>query len=167
MPTDVPDYAAGLEGDIKGIKLGLPKEYLGEGIKEVRAAFEAAVKQYESLGAEIEEVSRLTPSTAWRPTIFWPRPRPVRTSRGSTAYALRPRRGRRSVCAHCNTRGAGWRRGETPDHPRHVRVEQRLLRRVLHQGAKVRTLIKRDFDQALEKVDAPSLDRAVHGVQGR
>ena len=32
VPADVPDYAAGLEGDIKGVKLGLPKEYLGEGI---------------------------------------------------------------------------------------------------------------------------------------
>ncbi|MBT4227235.1 MAG: Asp-tRNA(Asn)/Glu-tRNA(Gln) amidotransferase subunit GatA, partial [Verrucomicrobia bacterium] len=54
VPTDVPDYVAELGGDLKGIKLGLPREFLIDGIDpEVRAAFDAAVKQCEALGAEI------------------------------------------------------------------------------------------------------------------
>ncbi|MDP6677254.1 MAG: amidase family protein, partial [Verrucomicrobiota bacterium] len=57
VPAEVPDYATGLGCDLKGVKLGLPTEYLADGIDpEVRAAFDAAVKQCEALGAEIREV---------------------------------------------------------------------------------------------------------------
>ena len=58
VPQPVPDYAAALTGDIKGLKLGLPKEYLIGGLDpEVKAAVDAAVKQFEKLGAEIVEIS--------------------------------------------------------------------------------------------------------------
>ncbi|AVK62676.1 Asp-tRNA(Asn)/Glu-tRNA(Gln) amidotransferase GatCAB subunit A [Lactobacillus sp. CBA3606] len=54
----VPDFTAGLTGDIKGMKIALPKEYMGAGIDpKVRAVIQAAVKQFEALGATVEEVS--------------------------------------------------------------------------------------------------------------
>jgi len=54
----VPDFAAGLTGDIKGMKIALPKEYLGEGVDEdVRQAVLKAAETFKSLGATIDEVS--------------------------------------------------------------------------------------------------------------
>src|SRR5436190_1369355 len=54
----VPDYAVRLGEDLRGVRLGLPKEYLIEGIDpQVKTAIDAAVKQMNSLGAEIVEVS--------------------------------------------------------------------------------------------------------------
>ena len=58
VPEPVPNYSAALDGKIKGLKLGLPKEYMIGGLDpEVKAAVDAAVKQYEKLGAEIVEIS--------------------------------------------------------------------------------------------------------------
>ncbi len=58
VPTPVPNYVAALDGNIKGLKLGLPKEYMIAGLDpEVKAAVDAAVKQYEKLGAEMVEIS--------------------------------------------------------------------------------------------------------------
>ena len=58
MPTAVPDYAAGLQGEIRGLKIGLPREYFTEGLQpEVEAAVRAAAAQLESLGAEVRELS--------------------------------------------------------------------------------------------------------------
>ena len=57
-PQEVPDYKAALTGDMKGLKIGVPKEYLGEGVsEEVKKAVQEALKVLESLGAEWEEVS--------------------------------------------------------------------------------------------------------------
>src|SRR5450755_4420973 len=58
--VDVPvaDYLGGLREDVKSVKLGLPKEYMIGGLDaEVKAAVDAAMKQYEKLGAEIVEIS--------------------------------------------------------------------------------------------------------------
>ena len=58
MPTAVPDYLAGLNGDIAGLKIGLPREYFTEGLQpEVAAAAHAAAAQLEKMGAQIQEVS--------------------------------------------------------------------------------------------------------------
>jgi aspartyl-tRNA(Asn)/glutamyl-tRNA(Gln) amidotransferase subunit A len=58
LPAPVPDYAAALHGDIRGLKLGLPKEYFVGGLApEVNTAVQAAVQQLEKLGAELVEVS--------------------------------------------------------------------------------------------------------------
>src|SRR5580692_3834784 len=58
VPVPVPDYTKALTGDIRGVKIGLPKEYMIGGLDpEVKAAVDAAVKQYEKLGAEIVEIS--------------------------------------------------------------------------------------------------------------
>jgi aspartyl-tRNA(Asn)/glutamyl-tRNA(Gln) amidotransferase subunit A len=55
--VEVPDYAAGLGGDLKGARIGVPSALLGEGLDaDVRARVEAAVEAYRELGAEIVDV---------------------------------------------------------------------------------------------------------------
>jgi aspartyl-tRNA(Asn)/glutamyl-tRNA(Gln) amidotransferase subunit A len=54
----VPDYEAALTGDIKGMRVGVPKEFFVEGIApEVEESVRAALKSYESMGAELVEIS--------------------------------------------------------------------------------------------------------------
>ncbi len=54
----VPDYTATLNDDISGLKIGLPKEYFGEGLDAgVARAVEAALDEYRRLGAEVVEIS--------------------------------------------------------------------------------------------------------------
>ena len=52
------DYTKALKNDVKGLKIGIPKEYFGEGINaEVKASLEKAMEKYKELGATIEEFS--------------------------------------------------------------------------------------------------------------
>jgi len=52
------DYTANLEKDIKGMRIGIPKEFYGDGINtEVKASLQKAIKTYEEMGAIIEECS--------------------------------------------------------------------------------------------------------------
>ncbi|MDW0114751.1 Asp-tRNA(Asn)/Glu-tRNA(Gln) amidotransferase subunit GatA [Sporosarcina saromensis] len=55
---EVPDFRAGLTGDIKGLRIAVPKEYMGEGVAEdVKASVRQALDVLESMGATWEEVS--------------------------------------------------------------------------------------------------------------
>jgi aspartyl-tRNA(Asn)/glutamyl-tRNA(Gln) amidotransferase subunit A len=59
----VPDYAAGLNDSLAGLKIGLPKEYFGAGLDSgVAASIENAIAEYQKLGAELVEIS--LPNTA-------------------------------------------------------------------------------------------------------
>lgn len=52
------DYTKALKNDVKGLKIGVPKEFFGEGInEEVKANLEKAIEKYKELGAEVEECS--------------------------------------------------------------------------------------------------------------
>jgi len=52
------DYTKALKNDVKGMKIGIPKEYFGEGInEEVKKKLEEAIEKYKELGAEVEECS--------------------------------------------------------------------------------------------------------------
>ncbi len=54
----VDDYVAGLKQDLKGLKIGLPKEYFGEGLQPgVADAVNQAIAEYKKLGAEVVEIS--------------------------------------------------------------------------------------------------------------
>ena len=58
VETPVPDYTAALNHSIKGVRIGLPKEYFGTGLSpDVAKIIEAAIGEYKKLGAEIVEVS--------------------------------------------------------------------------------------------------------------
>ena len=52
------DYVKALRNNVKGLKIGIPKEFFGEGInKEVKESLEKAIEKYKELGAEVEECS--------------------------------------------------------------------------------------------------------------
>jgi aspartyl-tRNA(Asn)/glutamyl-tRNA(Gln) amidotransferase subunit A len=157
MPQPVPDYAAALTGDIKGLKLGLPKEYMIGGLDlEVKASVDAAVKQLEKLGAEIVEIS--LPYTDYAVATYYI----IATAEASAnlarfdgiRYGLRVD-GADPVELYSKTRGAGF----------GAEVKRRIIlgTYVLSSGyydayylraQKVRTLIRNDFLKAFETVDA-------------
>jgi len=57
VEKDVPDYTAELGNDLKGLKIGLPKEYFGEGLDSaVGDVINNAVEQYKKLGAEVIDI---------------------------------------------------------------------------------------------------------------
>ncbi|HEQ7447500.1 TPA: Asp-tRNA(Asn)/Glu-tRNA(Gln) amidotransferase subunit GatA, partial [Streptococcus pyogenes] len=57
-PVRIADYTSKIGRDIKGMKIAFPKEYLGEGIDpKIKETVLAAAKQFEALGATVEEVS--------------------------------------------------------------------------------------------------------------
>jgi aspartyl-tRNA(Asn)/glutamyl-tRNA(Gln) amidotransferase subunit A len=54
----VPDYRSGLTNSLEGLKIGLPKEFFGEGLNsDVAATLEAAINEYRKLGATVTEIS--------------------------------------------------------------------------------------------------------------
>ncbi len=156
VPQPVPHFAAGLAGNIKGLKLGLPKEYMIGGLEpEVKAAVDKAVKQLEKLGAEILEIS--LPHTDYAVATYYI----IATAEASANLARFDgiRYGARVDGAdpmelYGKTRGAGF----------GAEVKRRIIlgTYVLSSGyydayylraQKVRTLIRNDFLKAFEKVD--------------
>ena len=157
VPQPVPDYAAALAADIKGLKLGLPKEYMIGGLDtEVKASVDAAVKKLQSLGAEIVEIS--LPHTDYAVATYYI----VATAEASAnlarfdgiRYGARVN-GADPVELYGKTRGAGF----------GTEVKRRIIlgTYVLSSGyydayylraQKVRTLIRNDFLKAFETVDA-------------
>ena len=157
VPQSVPDFTAALGGDLKGLRLGLPKEYNIPGLDaEVKTAVDAAVKQLQSLGAETVEIS--LPHTEYAVATYYI----IATAEASANLARYDgiRYGARVDGAdlmelNSRTRGQGF----------GAEVKRRILlgTYVLSSGyygayylraQKVRTLIRRDFLQAFEKVDA-------------
>ncbi|MFA6024495.1 MAG: Asp-tRNA(Asn)/Glu-tRNA(Gln) amidotransferase subunit GatA [Candidatus Gracilibacteria bacterium] len=66
----VPDYTADLGKGVKGLRIGVPKEYFGEGVdEEVRQVVMAAIKKYEELGATVKEVS--LPMTKYGVAVYY------------------------------------------------------------------------------------------------
>ena len=156
VPEPVPNYAAALSGGVKGLRIGLPREYQVEGLNpEVKAATDAAVKQLEALGAEVREIS--LPHTEYAVATYYI----VATAEASSNLARFEgvRYGARLGGAspeemNRKTRGAGF--GEE--------VKRRIIlgTYVLSSGyydayylraQKVRTLIRQDFLKAFEEVD--------------
>jgi aspartyl-tRNA(Asn)/glutamyl-tRNA(Gln) amidotransferase subunit A len=61
--TSVPDYTATLNDSIAGLRIGVPKEFFGEGLDSgIAQAIEAAIKEYEKMGATVHEIH--LPNTA-------------------------------------------------------------------------------------------------------
>lgn len=55
---EVPDFTAALTGDVKGLKIGLPKEYFAEGLDtEVEKAVRQAVEDFRAMGAEVQDIT--------------------------------------------------------------------------------------------------------------
>ncbi|UBH22002.1 Asp-tRNA(Asn)/Glu-tRNA(Gln) amidotransferase subunit GatA [Macrococcus armenti] len=57
-PVDNVDFTSQIDKDIKGLRVAVPKEYLGEGVSdEVKSSVQAAIKELEKMGATVDEVS--------------------------------------------------------------------------------------------------------------
>ena len=156
VPEPVPDYTAALTGNIKGLKIGLPKEYFIGGLdKEVTDAVNAAVKQLEKLGAEIVEIS--LPHTDYAVAVYYI----IATAEASAnlarfdgiRYGLRVD-GADPIELYSKTRGAGF----GPEVKRRIILGTYVLSSGYYdayylRAQKVRTLIRQDFLKAFEKVD--------------
>jgi aspartyl-tRNA(Asn)/glutamyl-tRNA(Gln) amidotransferase subunit A len=153
----VPDYTKALDGNIKGLRLGLPKEYMIGGLDpEVKAAVDAAVKQLELLGATVEEIS--LPHTEYAAATYYiiaPAEASANLARfDGIRYCARVD-GADPIELYRNTRGAGF----GPEVKRRIILGTYVLSSGYYdayylRAQKVRTLIRQDFLNAFEKVDA-------------
>ena len=154
----VPDYTKNLGRDLKGMRLGLPKEYMIEGIDpQVKSAVDVAMKQLQSLGAEIVDVS--LPHTDYGIAVYYF----LATAEASAnlarfdgvRYGHRAKDPKDLLDHYGRTREEGF----------GAEVKRRIIlgTYVLSSGyydayyvraQKVRELIRQDFVKAFEKVDA-------------
>ena len=156
--VSVPDYVAELERPVRGMKLGVAKEYFGEGLDdEVRQAVEAAIDKLKGLGCEIVPVS--LPHTPYAiPTYYL-----IATAEASSNLArydgVRYSHRARAV----KTLSEMYRRSRDEGFGAEVKRRIMLGTYALSAGyydayylkaQKVRTLLTRDFDEAFRKVDA-------------
>jgi aspartyl-tRNA(Asn)/glutamyl-tRNA(Gln) amidotransferase subunit A len=158
LDRPVPDYTAGLGRELKGIRLGLPGEYMIEGVDpQVQAAVEAALKQLQSLGAEIVEVS--LPHTDYAIAVYYI----LATAEASAnlarfdgvRYGYRAENPTDLLDFYGRTRGEGF----GPEVKRRIILGTYVLSSGYYdayylRAQKVRELIRQDFAKAFEKVDA-------------
>ncbi|MDB6118926.1 MAG: gatA [Verrucomicrobiaceae bacterium] len=157
LDIPVPDFTANMRDGVKGLRIGLPKEYFVEGTHPaVSAAVQAAIKQYEALGAEIIELSL-----------------PHTDCGVATYYVLAPAEASSNLARFDGVR-YGHRALNTSDVLDHYmtsraegfgpEVKRRILlgTYVLSSGyydayylkaQRARTFIRQDFETAFEKVD--------------
>ena len=158
LADQVPDFTEALEKGVKGLKLGLPKEYFVEGLDpEVEKTVRAAIANLESLGAEVIEIS--LPHTEFALSTYYiiaPAEASANLARfDGVRYGFRAK----------GTRGLLDHYGKTREEGFGQEVKRRIIlgTYVLSSGyydayylraQKVRTLIRQDFATAFEKVDA-------------
>ena len=155
----VPDYAKALEGaSMKGVKLGLPKEYFIDGIEpEVRRLTEEAIKRCEEAGAEIVEVS--LPHTDYAMAVYYivaPAEASANLARfDGVRYGHRSEKSDNVFNLYARSRSEGF----GPEVKRRIIMGTYVLSSGYSdayyvRASKVRTLIRRDFEQVFQKVDA-------------
>jgi len=156
-PQPVPDYTAGLAQDLKGLKIGLPREYFIEGLDpEVEKAVRSAVQVLVDLGAETVEVS--LPHTEYGVAAYYivaPAEASSNLARyDGVKYGFRSADGRDLMDMYLNTRSEGF----GPEVKRRIMIGAYVLSAGYYdayyrKATQVRTLIRRDFEQAFEKCD--------------
>ena len=152
----VPDYLGGVEKGVKGLKIGVPREYFIEGMQEtVSTAIKVAIDSYESLGAEIVEIS--LPHTKYALPVYY-LIAPAEASANLARYDGVRFGSRKSTGSMLDlfrdTRGDGF----GPEVKRRIMLGTYALSAGYYdayygQAQKVRTLIKKDFDDAFRSVD--------------
>jgi len=163
-PEKVPDFLDSLVNDVKGLKIGLPKEYLDAGLAPgVAAKIKEAVRKLEELGAICEEVSM--PHTGYALPAHYILSSAEASSNlaryDGVRYGLRVE-AEDVLSMFSKTRGQGFGAG----------VKKRIMLGTYAlstdnyddyyvKALKVRTLIKQDFDRAFEQFDC-LLTPAVH-----
>ncbi|MDH5518481.1 MAG: Asp-tRNA(Asn)/Glu-tRNA(Gln) amidotransferase subunit GatA [Gammaproteobacteria bacterium] len=157
IDKEVPDYSAGLNQSVKGLKIGLPKEFFGEGLDpKVAECVDVAIRQYQDMGAEIIDIS--LPNSGLSVPVY---------------YVVAP-----AECSSNLSRMDGVRFGHRCDEPKDLEdlykrsrgegFGEEVKRRILIgtyalsagyydayyiKAQKLRRLISDDFKQAFEQVD--------------
>ncbi|WP_138755191.1 Asp-tRNA(Asn)/Glu-tRNA(Gln) amidotransferase subunit GatA [Paenibacillus sinopodophylli] len=155
--VEIPDYTAALTGDVKGLRIGVPKEYLGAGIDpRVKEAVLQALAVYESLGATWEEVS--LPHTEYAIATYYLLASSEASSNlarfDGVRYGVRAENPENLIDLYKKSRSEGF----------GAEVKRRIMlgTYALSSGyydayylkaQKVRTLIKQDFDQVFDQYD--------------
>ncbi|MFZ0864428.1 MAG: Asp-tRNA(Asn)/Glu-tRNA(Gln) amidotransferase subunit GatA [Candidatus Sulfotelmatobacter sp.] len=154
----VPDYVAELDKPVRGMRLGVAKEYFGEGLdEEVRQAVEAAIDKLKGLGCEVVPVS--LPHTPYAiPTYYL-----IATAEASSnlarydgvRYSHRARGVKTLSEMYRRSRDEGF----GPEVKRRIMLGTYALSAGYYdayylKAQKVRTLLTRDFDEAFRQVDA-------------
>jgi aspartyl-tRNA(Asn)/glutamyl-tRNA(Gln) amidotransferase subunit A len=152
----VPDYGTALTGDVRGVRVGVPREYFIDGLQtEVVTAVRAAVDTLAALGAEVREVS--LPHTNYALPVYY-LIAPAEASANLARYDG-VRYGLRADSESLNgmyktTRGQGF----GPEVKRRIMLGTYALSAGYYdayylKAQKARTLIKADFDAAFDAVD--------------
>jgi aspartyl-tRNA(Asn)/glutamyl-tRNA(Gln) amidotransferase subunit A len=159
VPYPVPDYTRQLVPDIKGLRIGIPREYFVEGMQnQVRAALETAIEKLRELGAQIDlDVS--LPHTKYALAVY---------------YILAPSEASANLARYDGVKYGFSQRDagnviETTEKTRQFGFGTEVKRRIMLgtyalsagyydayyvKAQKVRTLIKQEFDRAFQKYDA-------------
>ncbi|MDN7229179.1 Asp-tRNA(Asn)/Glu-tRNA(Gln) amidotransferase subunit GatA [Planococcus liqunii] len=155
--VEVPDFAAALTGDIKGLRIGVPKEYFAEGVGEAaKQAVRDALKVLEEKGATWEEIS--LPHSKYALSTYYL----IASSEASSnlsrfdgiRYGYRTQKAGTLLEFYMNTRSEGF--GD--EVKRRIMLGTYALSSGYYdayykKAQKVRTLIKQDFDKAFEQYD--------------
>lgn len=137
----VPDYTRNLKKGIKNLKIGIPKEYIRQGIdKEVKNKVAEAVKKLEKLGAEIIEIS--LPHTQYALAVY---------------YIIQPAEVSSNLARYDGIRYGFPRNKFTDEAKRRIMLGTFTLSSGYYEAyylkaMQVRTLIKKDFEKAFRKV---------------
>ncbi len=159
VPCEVPDYTRSLNRDIKGMRLGIPKEYFVEGMQpEVAQTIETAIAKLEELGASIDRSVSL-PSTPYALAVYYiiaPSEASANLARYDGVKYGFSYQGTDSMWeAMEKTRQFGF----GPEVKRRIMLGTYALSSGYYdayylKAQKVRTLIRMEFDRAFEKFDA-------------
>ncbi|MEA1965171.1 MAG: Asp-tRNA(Asn)/Glu-tRNA(Gln) amidotransferase subunit GatA [Candidatus Aerophobetes bacterium] len=153
----VPDYLQSLIPDVKGVKIGLPKEYLIPGMeKEVKKSFSAAINVLTDLGAKTEEIS--LPHTDYAVATYYL----IATAEAGSnlsrydgvGYGYRTKEESNLIEMYKKTRQEGF--GD--EVKRRIMLGTYVLSKGYYEdyygkAQRVRTLIKEDFDKAFQNFD--------------
>jgi aspartyl-tRNA(Asn)/glutamyl-tRNA(Gln) amidotransferase subunit A len=153
----VPDYRALLEGGVRGLRLGVAREYFGAGLDpQVESAVRGAIARLSELGATVEEVS--LPTTDYGLAVYYivaPAEASSNLARyDGVKYGLRAPGGRDLIDMESRTRAAGF----GAEVKRRVMLGTYALSAGYYdayygRAQKVRTLVRRDFEAAFTRVD--------------
>lgn len=158
LDAPVPDYRAEMDHGVKGMKLGLPKEYFGEGIDpEVRKRVESAVKRLEEAGAEILEIS--LPHTEYAIATYYIIAPAEASSNLSRFDGIRYGHRNRDTDDLLDLYKLSREEGFGPEVKRRILLGTYVLSSGYYdayysRAQKVRTLIRQDFEKAFGEVDA-------------
>jgi aspartyl-tRNA(Asn)/glutamyl-tRNA(Gln) amidotransferase subunit A len=155
--VDIPDYISSLTGDVKGVRIGVPKEYLGKGIDPaIKEKVLEALKVLEGLGAVWEEVSM--PHSDYAIATYYLLSSSEASSNlarfDGVRYGVRSGQANNLLDVYQMSRSEGF----GPEVKRRIMLGTYALSSGYYdayylKAQKVRTLIKQDFDNVFEKYD--------------